>query len=81
MRHNGEYPRPALPPILAPDITWKVITPGVAGGWNLDVADGEREPYVYIGLSHRDYLMFTGWLNEVVVYLRGQKAIQKSFSA
>ncbi|CAL7961333.1 hypothetical protein GAMM_200022 [Gammaproteobacteria bacterium] len=81
VRHNREHPSPTLSPILPPAITWKVITPNVTGGWNLGVARGKQEPYVYIGLSHRDYLMFTAWLNELVVYLKSQKAIQRSIEA
>ncbi len=40
------------------------------------IREQKQEPYVYIGLSHRDYLAFTAWLNEMVVYLKSQKVIQ-----
>ncbi len=78
--HSRESSVPTLVPVSPPLITWKVITPNIADRWNLAIKEQKQEPYVYIGLSHRDYLMFTAWLNEVVVYLKSQKAIQKKLN-
>lgn len=64
---------PVSPP---PPIRWKVITPNVTNYWNLDIKERHQEPYVYIGLSHRDYLVFTAWLSEVIIYLKSQKVVQ-----
>jgi len=70
---------PTLVPISPPpSIHWKIITLGVTGRWNLDIKEFGQEPYVYIGLSHLDYLAFTAWLNELIIYLKSQKVIQKN---
>jgi hypothetical protein len=82
--HSKESSVPTLVSVSPPlPIRWKVITPGVASRWSLDInKHGERgqEPYVYIGLNHRDYLVFTAWLNELIVYLKSQKTIQKKLN-
>jgi hypothetical protein len=67
---------------LPPSIKWKVITPDVTKRWNTDINNNKQKPYVYVGLSSKDYLLFTGWLKEIIVYLRSQKlikAITKTF--
>ena len=78
---QGETPincaknNPTLPPVFAPVIEWKVLTPAVTEHWNSEVAEKRINPYVYIGLSHQDYLLFTGWLNEVILCLRSQSLL------
>lgn len=79
--HGKESSIPTLASVSPPlSIKWRVITPGVTSRWDLDIKEHGQEPYVYIGLNHRDYLVFTAWLNELVVYLKSQKAIQKEFN-
>ena len=81
---------PIYPPlirwrVITPEVTerWNI---GIRGNAEVrkqaqirDQGQGEevQGAYVYVGLSHRDYLAFTAWLNEVVVYLKSLKAVQK----
>lgn len=76
-RHRENIPTPKISPVWPPSIFWKVITPDTTKGWNSLIDKKESEPYVYIGLSTKDYLSFTAWLNEAIIYLKSQKAIQK----
>jgi hypothetical protein len=74
---NKQSIAPSLVPVSPPLIHWKIITPEVTDGWNAAVKEQKQEPYIYVGLSHKDYLAFTGWLNEVLVYVKSQKEISK----
>ena len=74
---SKESSRPTLTPVLPPSVKWKVITPEITKTWNTDINNNKQKPYVYIGLTNKDYLKFTAWINEVIVYLKSQKAIQK----
>jgi hypothetical protein len=69
---------PKISPVWPPYIRWQVITPDITGGWNEALSGENTSPYVYVGLSARDYLCFTAWLHEVVLYLKSQKVVQKA---
>ncbi|CAL7961802.1 hypothetical protein GAMM_260004 [Gammaproteobacteria bacterium] len=76
--NSGNIFIPTICPVLPPkNIKWKVITPNVARLLNQKIDQKEIEPYAYIALSPYNYLVFTSWLNEVLVYLKSQKATNK----
>jgi hypothetical protein len=79
--NNGRAFIPTVRPVLPPkNIKWKIITPDVARLLNQKLEQKEIEPFAYVALSSHDYLIFTSWLNEVLVYLKSQAATIKHIS-
>ena len=58
-----------------------MLTPEKVQKMNWRVRVGEREPYVFIGYTETDYLVFGAWLNDLLRVVQHQSAVIDAYEA
>ena len=74
-RHTYARPRG----VKSPKIKLKVITPEIASKWADEIKNGKRQPYVFFAYDEQNYITLSGWLQNILRYVKSQNAVIKAY--